>query len=182
MARITKAQLEELVKELEEKVHMLEMELEEAHKAIDRLNARETELLALLRYRARVTPKLDRSKLSELTCVRCGTQVSAKVAKQANEKFGWTYCVACQAAAERYQAWQRQRGAMQAQTKPSNQPKPSNQSVKAAAKTTTTVKAAGLKCSACRSKVTPGVAKYSRDKFSKVLCMPCQRKVAQRRA
>lgn len=169
MARITKAQLEE-------KVRLLEMELEEAHKAIDRLNARETELLALLRYRARVTPKLDRSKLSELTCVRCGTQVSAAVARQANEKFGWTYCVACQAAAERYQAWQRQRGAMQAQAKPSNQP------VKAAAKTTTTVKTAGLKCSACRSKVTPGVAKYSRDKFSKVLCMPCQRKVAQRRA
>lgn len=165
MARVTKAQLEE-------KIRMLEMELEEAHKAIDRLNARETELLALLRYRARVTPKLDRSKLSELTCVRCGTQVSAKVAEQANEKFGWTYCVACQAAAERYQAWQRQREAMQ----------PSSQPVKAAAKTTTTVKTAGLKCSACRSKVTPGVAKYSRDKFSKVLCMSCQRKVAQRRA
>lgn len=165
MARVTKAQLEE-------KIRMLEMELEEAHKAIDRLNARETELLALLRYRARVTPKLDRSKLSELTCVRCGTQVSAAVARQANEKFGWTYCVACQAAAERYQAWQRQREAMQ----------PSSQPVKAAAKTTTTVKTAGLKCSACRSKVTPGVAKYSRDKFSKVLCMPCQRKVAQRRA
>jgi len=169
VARITKAQLEE-------KVRLLEMELEEAHKAIDRLNARETELLALLRYRARVTPKLDRSKLSELTCVRCGTQVSAAVARQANEKFGWTYCVACQAAAERYQAWQRQKKAMQAQAKPSNQP------AKAAAKTTTTVKTAGLKCSACRSKVTPGVAKYSRDKFSKVLCMPCQRKVAQRRA
>lgn len=165
MARVTKAQLEE-------KIRMLEMELEEAHKAIDRLNARETELLALLRYRARVTPKLDRSKLSELTCVRCGTQVSAAVARQANEKFGWTYCVACQAAAERYQAWQRQREAMQ----------PSSQPVKAAAKTTTTVKTAGLKCSACRSKVTPGVAKYSRDKFSKVLCMSCQRKVAQRRA
>lgn len=159
MARITKAQLEE-------KVRMLEMELEEAHKAIDRLNARETELLALLRYRARVTPKLDRSKLSELTCVRCGTQVSAAVAKQANEKFGWTYCVACQAAAERYQAWQRQREAMQ----------PSSQPVKAAVKT------AGLKCSACGSKVTPGVAKYSRDKFSKILCLPCQRKAAQRRA
>lgn len=165
MARVTKAQLEE-------KIRMLEMELEEAHKAIDRLNARETELLALLRYRARVTPKLDRSKLSELTCVRCGTQVSAKVAEQSNKKFGWTYCVACQAAAERYQAWQRQREAMQ----------PSSQPVKAAAKTTTTVKTAGLKCSACRSKVTPGVAKYSRDKFSKVLCMSCQRKVAQRRA
>lgn len=165
MARVTKAQLEE-------KIRMLEMELEEAHKAIDRLNARETELLALLRYRARVTPKLDRSKLSELTCVRCGTQVSAKVAEQANEKFGWTYCVACQAAAERYQAWQRQREAMQSSSQP----------VKATAKTTTTVKTAGLKCSACRSKVTPGVAKYSRDKFSKVLCMSCQRKVAQRRA
>lgn len=164
MARVTKA-------ELQDKVKILELELEEANKAISKLQARETELLTLLRYRARVTPKLDRSKLSETTCVRCGTHVSEKVAERSTQKLGWTYCVACQAAAERYQTWQRQREATQA--------KPVSQPVKTVAKTRT-VKTAGLKCS-CGAKVTPGVAKYSRDKFGKVLCMPCQEK-ARRRA
>lgn len=176
--RVTKAQLEEKVKALELELKVLELELEEANKAIDRLNAREAELLTLLRYRARVTPKLDRTKVSPNTCVRCGERVSEKVAERSTQKLGWTYCVACQAAAERYQTWRRQREAAQTlNQRPDG--RRASQPVKTVAKTRT-VKTAGLKCS-CGAKVTPGVAKYSRDKFDKVLCMPCQEK-ARRRA
>lgn len=161
MARMTKA-------ELQDKVKVLELELEKAQKSLDQLRAREAELVTLLRYRSKITPKLDRTKVSKTTCVRCGDQVSKKVAEGAIKKLGWTYCIACQERAERFLAWQRNQ---QAKTQTS-----SNEAQPRVIKSKKTSKVPAPQCE-CGVKVTLGVAKYSRDKFGKVLCMPCQRKV-----